>query len=190
MEHYTEIPEELYGRWLGVINEEYGEIIQSDETNIQGKSQEAEIQKETQLDNTTKTTQERSGPSQVRSSQSRQIPLKKAFVSKSRSIPKSTQETAKQNAHYQKPSRQQDVEQGPKLSRQEEENLSEYLDLGMSIDEARDTFKKEIEMAELRAKICENQRNRNRGEIGSANRTQIGHSSSSRGTGRGGLAFN
>ena len=36
-----------------------------------------------------------------------------------------------------------------RLNREEEENLSDYLALGMSITEARETFRKEIEMAEL-----------------------------------------
>ena len=73
------------------------------------------------------------------------------------------------------------------LSRVEEENLSDYLKLGMSITEARDFLSKETEMAEIKMKIRENKRAANRGAI---SRTSIGPSSSIRGSGRGGLSFN
>ena len=74
-----------------------------------------------------------------------------------------------------------------KLTREEEDNLSDYLKLGMSIQEARDYLKKEIELAEIKMKIRENKRATNRGAI---NRTSIGPSSSSTGSRRGGLTFN
>ena len=74
-----------------------------------------------------------------------------------------------------------------KLTREEEDSLSDYLKLGMSIQEARDYLKKEIELAEIKMKIRENKRATNRGAI---NRTSIGPSSSSTGSRRGGLTFN
>ena len=76
------------------------------------------------------------------------------------------------------------------LSRDEAKELEEYLDLGMSVEEARDCYKKEIEMAELRLRIRENQRSSLRGAIGKERRTNVGPSSSYRGGGRGGLSFN
>ena len=74
-----------------------------------------------------------------------------------------------------------------KLTKEEEENLSDYLTLGMSIEEARDYLKKEIEMAEIKMRIRDNNRARNRGAI---NRTSIGPSTSTTGSRRGGLTFN
>ena len=76
------------------------------------------------------------------------------------------------------------------LTIEEEENLADYLRLGMSLTEARETFQKEVEMAEIRLKIRESKRNLQRGTI-----TTIGSSGlASRGNGnvrgRGGLSFN
>ena len=45
-----------------------------------------------------------------------------------------------------------------RLSKQEEENLADYLNLGMSIAEARESFRKELGTAELRLKIREKQK--------------------------------
>ena len=78
-------------------------------------------------------------------------------------------------------------ERGEVLTKEEEDNLSDYLKLGMSIEEARDYLKKEIEMAEIKMRIRDNNRARNRGAI---NRTSIGPSSSTTGSRRGGLTFN
>ena len=44
------------------------------------------------------------------------------------------------------------------LTIEEEDSLADYLRLGMSITEARETFQKEVEMAEIRLKICESKR--------------------------------
>ena len=78
-------------------------------------------------------------------------------------------------------------ERGEVLTKEEEDNLSDYLKLGMSIEEARDYLKKEIEMAEIKMRIRDNNRARNRGAI---NHTSIGPSSSTTGSRRGGLTFN
>ena len=77
-----------------------------------------------------------------------------------------------------------------KLTPEEEENLSAYLGLGLTLNEAREQFKKEIEVAEMRQKIRDNARLINRGAIGAIRRTNIGPSENSRGKGRGGLSFN
>ena len=101
-------------------------------------------------------------------------------------------------SHQAQQNRSQDQQQQPeatssnqrgkeRLSRVEEENISDYLKLGMSITEAREFLRKETEMAEIKMKICENKRAANRGAI---NRTSIGPSTSNRGSGRGGLSFN
>ena len=72
----------------------------------------------------------------------------------------------------------------------EESNLADYLNLGMSIDDARAAFKTEMDAAELRLRVRENQRAQQRGSVQSNNRTQWGPTSSTRGTGRGGRSFN
>ena len=190
MEHYTTIPENLYGRWLGVINEQFGEIIQNGESNTETQNSVSETQIEPRAETRSDITQEQPEPSRTQDDPPRRFELKPAFVSRARPAPRRTQDSSNPGAQWQRSSKPTNSNQGQKLTREEEDNLAEYLNLGMSIEEARDTFKKEIEMAELRARIRENQRNRSRGEIGSSNRTQVGNSSSNRGMGRGGLSFN
>ena len=71
------------------------------------------------------------------------------------------------------------------LSNQEEENLSEYLSINMTISEARAAFEKEIESAELRQKIPKAKRAKERCSVASTSGTQIGRSTNNRG-----LTFN
>ena len=73
-----------------------------------------------------------------------------------------------------------------RLTREEENNLADYLSLGMSINDARNAFQVELEAAELRLKVRENQRARRAGSIQVANRARPGSTVS----GRGGLSFN
>ena len=76
------------------------------------------------------------------------------------------------------------------LTPEEENNLSAYLGLGMSLADAREQFKKEVEVTEMRLRIRENARLQQRGSIGAAHRTTIGPTTSTRGAGRGGLSYN
>lgn len=76
------------------------------------------------------------------------------------------------------------------LAPEEESNLSAYLNLGMSLTEVRNQFKKEVEVTKMRICIRENARLQQRGSIDATHRTTIGTSTSNRGTGRGGLSFN
>ena len=55
------------------------------------------------------------------------------------------------------------------MTQEEEYNLADYLALGMTLDEARESFKKEMEMAELRSRIRDNRQNTIRGDIKSTN---------------------
>ena len=73
------------------------------------------------------------------------------------------------------------------LSQREEENLSDYLDLGLTITEAREQFEIEQRAAEIRMKIRDNKRNQTRGSVDATRRTATGMTSS---RGRGGLSFN
>ena len=68
-----------------------------------------------------------------------------------------------QNEHQTRSGTRREV--GQKLYKQttEEENtLSNYLELGMTLNEARDAHKKEKEVAELRMRIRDNARLKNR----------------------------
>ena len=58
------------------------------------------------------------------------------------------------------------------------------------MNEARDAHKKEKEVAELRMRIRDNARLKNRGSIEASRRTTIGPTTSSSGAGRGGLSYN
>ena len=112
------------------------------------------------------------------------IQRKPAFVSRAR--PSNRNPNASYNTSV------QDPEGGLKeneLSKQERENLADYLNLGMSVTEARKSFRMEVEAAELRVKIRENRRSQQRGDIGSSSRTTVGNITNS-GRGRGGLSFN
>ena len=75
-----------------------------------------------------------------------------------------------------------------RLSREETDNLSDYLRIGMSINDARQAFHKEFEMAEIKQKIRESKRQENSYQSGS--RTRIGDTTNSGRRGRGGLSFN
>ena len=123
-----------------------------------------------------------------------QIPRKQAFVSKRTQPAQRTEENTGSLNEQSTATRSYRPTRDPRiknrLSQEEEENLSDYLSLGMSVAEARESFRKEIEMAELREKIRENRRSTNRGDINPSSRTQIGNSSTHRGRGRGGLSFN
>ena len=176
MEHYQDIPNEIYGRWFKVINDEFGEVIAE------------------QTQNTAENAAESTSNPQDTSSNSRmptQIQRKEAFVSKrTQPIQRENERTYPANPQASTNRGNRDPRVKNRLNREEEENLSDYLALGMSITEARETFRKEIEVAELREKIRENKRNANRGDINSANGTHIGQTSTNRGRGRGGLSFN
>ena len=75
-----------------------------------------------------------------------------------------------------------------RLSREETDNLADYLRIGMSIKDARVAFQKEIEMAEIKQRIRESKRQENRYHTN--NRTRIGDTTNSGRRGRGGLSFN
>ena len=145
MEKNPEIPPKLYGRWWKVINDEFGEIVEENEQEIQQDSHAESLYQ----------TQRQSRPSEPSNNQATNIPNQ--------------------------------TKSG--LSRTEEENLSDYLQLGMSIKDARAAFQKELEAVKLKLRIRENKRALNRGSIQNLPRTSIGPTTSTRGTGRGGLSF-
>ena len=161
MEKYPDIPEHLYGRWWKAVNDEFGEIVKDDPQVTTNNNYE------TYANNT--------DLHEERQSQQTNIPRQMGTRQKtSSSLPQTTL------------SRHPEPQQNT-LSRQEEDNLSDYLDLGLSITEAREQFEIEKRAAEIRLKIRDNKRNQSRGSVEATRRTAIGMTSS---RGRGGLSFN
>ena len=76
------------------------------------------------------------------------------------------------------------------LTIEEEDNLADYLRLGMSITKARETFQKEVEMAEIRLKVRESKRNLQRGTITTLGSSSLANRGNGNVRGRGGLSFN
>ena len=161
MENHPEVPKEMYGRWWKIINDEYGEIVE--DSNIPGP--------------VAPTNKERSHISE---------PVNQPLTSHNRGH----QETQPQNDHQTSSDKNEVGQKLYQLTPEEENNLSAYLGLGMSLADAREQFKKEVEVTEMRLRIRENARLQQRGSIGAAHRTTIGPTASTRGTGRGGLSFN
>ena len=165
MEKYPDIPKELYGRWWKVVNDEYGEIVSED------PSPALELNTDMELDNI---------ENNEYSNSEREIePLTTQVQTGMRS--KTTGNLALPRVS---------TSSGPNrgtLSRLEEENLSDYLDLGLSITEAREQFQIEQRAAEIRFNIRENKRNQTRGAVSATRRTTTGMTST---RGRRGLSFN
>jgi hypothetical protein len=158
MEKHPEIPSDLYGRWWKVINDEYGEIVQTNEEPIAANNDQYSY-----LDRQ----DDCSGGCQT--------------------------ELTKTNQNESQPTTKPQTEVGQKLyqlSTEEENNLSVYLELGMSLNEAREQYKKEIEVAQMRRRIRDNTRLKERGSVEASRSTIIGPTTSARGAGRGGLSFN
>ena len=158
MEKHPEIPSDLYGRWWKVINDEYGEIVQTNEEPIAANNDQYSY-----LDRQ----DDRSGGCQTEITKTNQI----------ESQPTTKPQTEVGQKLYQ-------------LSKEEENNLSVYLELGMSLNEAREQYKKEIEVAQMRRRIRDNTRLKERGSVEASRSTIIGPTTSARGAGRGGLSFN
>ena len=76
------------------------------------------------------------------------------------------------------------------LTPEEEEDLTKYLEIGMSLYDARSQHQKEVEVAKMSEKIRENVRMNIRGSVETAWRTHIGPTTSTRGADRGGRSFN
>ena len=166
MEKYPDIPPDLYGRWWKAVNDEYGEIVND-------MAEEPTTERNQNVDNTRFT-------SNIATQQSRQ-PQQQEIVEKT-----VTRERPSSSLHPTNSMRNHEPQQKT-LSQREEENLSDYLDLGLSITEAREQFEIEQRAAEIRLKIRDNKRNQTRGSVDATRRTATGMTSS---RGRGGLSFN
>jgi hypothetical protein len=156
MEYYQDIPDELYGKWLKVVNEEFGEIINVDsETHIDASSANASSEERINANRDDQQTGPITQPPNVAQLQPKPIQRKPAFVSKAR--PSHTINNPQERINNTQ-SQNTTGARDHGLTRQEEENLADYLNLGMSITEARQCFNKEVETAELRLRIRENKR--------------------------------
>jgi hypothetical protein len=166
MEHYQSIPNEIYGRWYKVINDEFGEIIQEqvdqDDTRID------EQPTNTERDSETPTTSAITAPRSL-------IQKKPAFISKR------TVNTTRTNP----------ISDAPTITREEQDNLADFLAVGMSLAEARTMKQNEDKLAAIKQQARELRRETERGAIvsrGSQSQTRFGPGSH---TGRrGGLTFN
>ena len=156
MEYNQDIPDELYGKWLKVVNEKFVEIINEKTGNpnidsnmdVSGGGGSRREPDEPQVGPDVQ-------PLTWGPTQANPIQRKLAFVSKAR--PSQTNQNPQENSsnaqHHNKTGANES-----RLSKQEEENLADYLNLGMSIAEARESFRKELGTAELRLKIREKQK--------------------------------
>ena len=150
----------MYGRWWKIINDEYGEIVE--DSNVPGPV--AAINKEGSHNSEPE--------SQPLTSQNR-----------------GQQESQPQNDRQTSSDKNEVGQKLYQLTPEEESNLSAYLSLGMTLADAREQFKKEVEVTKMRLRIREKARLQQRGSIEAARRTTIGPTSSTRGAGRGGLSY-
>ena len=176
MDHYQDIPNEIYGRWYQVINEEFGEVINKQDQTTADQSDG--LNPTERVDQT-----QQNCPAQPSAQpQSSTIQKKMAFVSKrSQVLPNavaSTESRPDQRSHT-------------PITRDEETSLADFLAVGLSLTEARAMKENEDRLASIKLQARELKRQTQRGAIasrGANSQTRFGPGSS---TGRrGGLTFN
>jgi hypothetical protein len=166
IENNPDIPEEMYGRWWQVVNEEFGPVVPETEERDGADGDIEEVVQTNQL---------RNGSNQVeRAEPIRRERLQDENASVRPKQSKSGPDVSEKN-----------------LTSREEEELADFLEVGLSVTEARIMRQKEEELAALKLKIRENKRAVNRGAISRPtgnNETRVGPwGMPSR---RGGLSFN
>ena len=171
MDQNPDIPEEMYGRWWQIVNEEFGEIRaggdagdgenRADDDDEPNDANEEAYEVNIDADVQEEAVQAHSKPTETRKEKKSQ----------------NLANPIEQNKHQ-------------RISKDEAEQLSDYLDLGLSISDAREVYKREIELAEMKKRIRDNKRAANRGAISStrSQTTRIGPLGTS--SYRGGLSFN
>ena len=166
MEHYQTIPNEIYGRWYKVINDEFGEVIQEQagEDDAMINEQPSNTQQDSQAP--TVFTNETTGSL---------IKKKPAFISK-------------RNVNTTRTNTMSGV---TTITRNEQDDLADFLSVGMSLAEARIMKQNEDKLAAVKLQARELRREKERGAIiprGSQSQTRFGPGSH---TGRrGGQTFN
>ena len=175
MEENPDIPEKLYGRWWQAVTEEFGQMVSENDDQEGGQ------------------TEERTGSNLERQVERRSHEAE-ADQQRSSQLENSMRSQQQRQHQHKEPERE-------RLSKQEEDDLSDYLEIGLSVDEAREMHRKEIELAEMKQRIRDNKRAANRGGIAASNirtsergaiarnaRTRVGPWGMP--AGRGGLSFN
>ena len=137
MDSHQEIPGDYYGRWLDVLNKEFGEIVE-------------ERGEEDQTDNHD-VDQSMSSSNRTGDEQSKELMRNPAPV------PPSINKTEYMQAEQQL-GRQRQNQNATRISRDEEDLLSNFLSFGMAIDEAKEAHHKEQEMAELKQRMKDHKR--------------------------------
>ena len=176
MGQYQDIPDEIYGRWYQVINEEFGEVVKQqdqDTANQPADSQQSEIAQQTQQTRQAKPSAQ---------PQSSVIQKKMAFVSKRNQTHGQSNASTESTADNSTPTT---------ITREEETSLADFLAVGLSLTEARSMKENEDRLAEIKFKARELKRQRERGALlsrGANSTTRFGPGSSS--GRRGGTSFN
>ena len=165
MDNHPEIPPEFYGRWKKVIDQEFGEVQPQLEPHAERDPNWVE--------------QEDDQPNQADESSTR---------------PSTELTSANPTQQSQpEPTRTRNLRPINRLSNEEEEELAEFLNFGMTVAEARETKAKEVQLAEIKQQMREHRRNTERGAITSrgtrSGPTKLGPGAASRGRG-GALSFN
>ena len=166
MENNPEIPMELYGRWKKVIDQEFGEIV--DQPNGEAMWED-QYEDATPQEVSTVNEQSNAGPT-TSTTNIIQPPAPTPMAAERSTLKPITQ-----------------------MTEEEEDELAEYLNIGMTLAEARQMKANEKRLAEVKLQIREQRRATERGAIrGRGTRaapTRYGQGASQRGSGRG-LTFN
>ena len=186
MESNPDIPEKMYGRWWQAVNEEFGRV-ESDREGQTGPSENTDQVVETRLERPDSVRQQKKTRSEFPEREVR-IQTETRSESPQREVRRQT-ETEQRRDHAESSTVSKDT--STRLTREEENELADYLDLGMSLTEARSMYKKELELAEMKLRIRENKRATNRGAISTSHsRNQTRTDPWGRQSTRGGLSFN
>ena len=151
MDHYQDIPNEIYGRWFKVINEEFGEVINQQPTQENARENPEAVQ-------SSSSEPEHAGPEAVVNQTSNRrvnqnIPKKPAFISRR------NQPMQNPNTSAPQPEREET------LRVDEQEDLADFLAVGLSLTEARELFQKQSQLSAIKQQAREIKRNIQRGQI-------------------------
>jgi hypothetical protein len=173
MGQYQDIPDEIYGRWYQVINEEFGEVVKPQDQNITNQPEEREPSE------TDKQTQQAEQAQSSTRQQTSVIQKKMAFVSNRNRTQRNPPTPAENTAHH------------STITREEEISLADFLAVGLSLTEARSMKENEDKLAAIKFKARELKRQRESGAIlsrGAKSTTRFGPGSTL--GRRGGTSFN
>ena len=140
MDSHPDIPNEYYGRWKKVIDQEFGEILPQAEGDDQMESSHVDPEH--------------------RENEPDRDSSNKSYTA--------NQNTSNQtNIAHRNPENQINKTPITRLTEKEEEELAEYLNYGMNLAEAREMRAKELQLAEIKRNMREHRRETERGAINS-----------------------